>query len=163
MQLQADNILPEISASALLAYHLGETETAVDAELELDIREAPLRELLLRVPKGYALARLQAQGLADYFTREPADQPDGELRLVYSQPVSGRQIVQLRLERNAPLNQPLWSLPRIDVVGAKSTRGHIAASADPGLRLSIEQTQGLTDIATAFFPRKLPPSKPHSG
>jgi len=166
LRLQADNILPEISASELLAYHLGESETTIDAELELEIREAPLRELLLHIPKGYAIARLQAQGLADYFTQEPANQPDGELRLVYSQPVSGRQIVQLRLERNAAgpaggaadggAPGPLWALPRIEVVGAKSTRGHIAASADPGFRLSIDQTQGLTDIATAFFPRKLP-------
>ena len=48
--------------SEVLAYHLGENELAIDAEIELDIREAPLRELLLRVPKGYAIARLNASG-----------------------------------------------------------------------------------------------------
>jgi len=76
----------------------------------LDIREAPLREVLLRLPKGYAIARLQAPGLSDYLSREPADQADAELRIVYGQPVSGRQVVQLRIERNATLGQPTWTL-----------------------------------------------------
>ena len=35
-------------------------------------------------------------------------------------------------------------------------RGHIAVAADAGFRLTAERTQGLTEIATAFFPRKVP-------
>src|SRR5207249_714610 len=38
---------------------------------------------------------------------------------------------------------------------AKSVRGHIGASADTGFRLTAERTQALTEIATAFFPRKV--------
>ncbi|HKX62683.1 MAG TPA: hypothetical protein VJS65_12575, partial [Verrucomicrobiae bacterium] len=155
LRVQADNVLPELSVSQLLAYHLGETELAIDGELELDIREAPVRELLVRVPRGFALARLNAPGLADYFTTDIAAEPDVELRLVYGQPVIGRQVVQFRLERNAALGAPTWTLPRIAVTRAKSTRGHVAVSADAGFRLTPERTQGLTEIATAFFPRKL--------
>jgi hypothetical protein len=155
LRIQADQILPELTVSEVLAYHLGENELAIDAEIELDIREAPLRELLLRVPKGYAIARISAPGHTDYFLREPEDQPDAELRLVYGQPISGRQVVQLRLERNKPLDATSWPLPRIEVSKAKSVRGNIGASADPGFRLTAERTQSLTEIATAFFPRKV--------
>jgi hypothetical protein len=155
LRVQADNILPELSVSQLLAYHLGETELAIDGEFELDIREAPLREVVLRVPKGFAIARLAAAGLSDYFLSEPENQPDAELRLVYGQPISERQVIQLRLERNTALGQSTWALPRVEVTKAKSTRGHIAVSADAGFRLTPERTVGLTDIATAFFPRKL--------
>src|SRR6185369_4211727 len=56
LRIQADQILPELTVSQVLAYHLGESELAMDAEIELDIREAPLRDLLLNVPKGYAIA-----------------------------------------------------------------------------------------------------------
>ncbi len=155
LRVNADNVLPEVSVSQLLAYHLGETELAIDGEFELDIREAPVREVLLRVPRGFVLARLTAAGLSDYFLREPADQPDAELRIVYSQPVAERQVIQLRLERNAALGQPTWTLPRIEVMKAKSTRGHLAVSADAGFRLTPDRTVALTDIATAFFPRKV--------
>ena len=155
LRVNADNVLPEVSVSQLLAYHLGETELAIDAEFELDIREAPVREVLLRVPKGFAVARLAAAGHSDYFLREPADQPDAELRIVYGQPIAERQVIQLRLERNGALGQPAWTLPRVEVTKAKSTRGHIAVSADAGFRLTPDRTVALTDIATAFFPRKV--------
>jgi hypothetical protein len=155
LRLQADNILPEFSVSQILSCHFGETELSVDAELELDIREAPLRELVLNVPKGYALSRLTASGLSDYFLRETEASPEAELRLVFGTPVSGRQLAQLRLERNKPLTNDTWTVPRIEVVKAKSTRGHLGVSADAGFRLTPERTQSLTEVATAFFPKKL--------
>jgi hypothetical protein len=155
LRINADNVLPEVGVSELLAYHLGETELAVDAEFELDIREAPLREVLLRVPRGFVVARLNAAGMNDYFLRDVAETGDAELRLVYGQPVADRQVIQLRLERNGALGETNWSLPRLEVLRAKSTRGHVAVSADAGFRLTPERTQALTDIATAFFPRKV--------
>ena len=45
---------------------------AVDAEFELDIREAPVREVSLIAPKGYVLARINAAGMSDY-VRKPVD------------------------------------------------------------------------------------------
>lgn len=155
LRIQADNIQPEVSVSQVLAYHLGETEASAEAELELDIREAPLREVLVRIPRGFAVARLNAPGLSDYFIREPVGEPDAELRLVYGSPIADRQVIQFRLERNTPLTLTNWTLPRIEVLKARSIRGHVAVSSDPGLRLTPERTRGLTDIATAFFPRKI--------
>ncbi len=154
-RIQADQILPEIAVSELAAYRVGETELSIDAELELEIREAPLRELLLQVPKRFAVARLTANGMSDYFVRDLEGESEAELRVVFGQPVSGRQLVQLRLERNQALSEPAWTLPRIELIKAKSVRGHIAVAADTGFRLTPERTQGLTEIATAFFPRKV--------
>jgi hypothetical protein len=156
LRVQADNILPEVSVSQVLAYHLGETELAIEAELELDIREAPVREVLLRVPRGYALARLNASGLSDSFLQDVPDGTDAELRIVYGSPMLGRQVVQVRLEKNESQRGESWVLPRLEVVKAKSTRGNVGVSADPGFRLTPESTSGLTEIATAFFPKKLP-------
>lgn len=155
LRIQADQILPELTVSQLLAYHHAETELAIDCEIEADVREAPLREMLLRVPKGYVVAKLNAANLSDYFLRDIEGEAEAELRIVYGQPVSGRQVVQLRLERNQALGAPEWILPRIDVLKAKSVRGHVAVSSDAGFRLSVTRTQGLTEIATAFFPRKI--------
>ena len=198
LKIQADQILPEVGVSQVLAYNLGENELAVDAEIELDIREAPLRELLLNIPKGYAIAKLTASGMSDYFVSDasgsssssgtgvppvqsegvsPAEAQRGrdarpmdgrdahptagstagqsELRIVYGQPVSGRQVIQLRLERNQSLGETNWTLPRIEVAKAKSVRGFVGISADSGFRLTAERTQSLTEIATAFFPRQL--------
>ena len=155
LRIQADQILPELAVSQVLAYHHGENEQSIDAEIELDIRDAPLRELLLRVPTNYVVSSLTASGLSDYFLRTPAGQPDAELRLMYGQPASGRQVVQLRLERNQALDQTEWTLPRVEVLQAKSVRGYVGVATDAGFRLTPSRTQGLTDIATAFFPAKV--------
>ena len=178
LRVQSDQILPELTVSEVLTYHHGQNELSIEAEIELDVREAPLRELLLRVPKGYAIARITASGMSDYFLSEPLTRPsatlspsDGErdgvrgssdaaesqseLRIVYGQPVSGRQVIQLRLERNKPLGEASWDLPRVEVVKAKSVRGNVGVSADAGFRLTTGRTQGLTEITTAFFPRKV--------
>jgi hypothetical protein len=155
LRAQADNILPELSVSQILSYHLGETDLSLDAELEVDVREAPLREMVIRVPRGYTLAKVEAQGLSDHFLTEPAGEPEATLRLVYGAPVMGRQVVQLRLERNQPLGGPRWDLPRIEVLRARSVRGNLGASADTGFRLTAATTSGLTEQATAFYPKRV--------
>jgi len=152
--IQADNILPEVSVSEALAYRLSETETSVAAELELDIREAPVRELRLRVPAGYALAKVEAQDVADYFL-SGATNGLAELRILFEKPVQGRRLLQLVLERNQPFQGATWALPRIEVLQAKAVRGYVGAAAAAGYLLTPGKTQGLTEMATAFFPKPL--------
>ncbi|HTV39305.1 MAG TPA: hypothetical protein VMF08_01910 [Candidatus Sulfotelmatobacter sp.] len=156
LRINADQIVPAVGVSEVLAYNLGQNELSVDADIELDIRDAPLRELRLNIPKDYAIAQLDASGLSDYFTGNAPDSSGTQLRLVYGEPVFGRQVVHLELERNQPLNETNWILPRIEVVKANSVRGFVGVSADNGFRVSPEITWSLTEIAPAFFPNQLP-------
>lgn len=151
LRIQADQILPEVDVSEALAYRVAESELTLDAELELDIREAPLRELLIRLPKGFTVSPPVAAGLNDYFVNDTT----GEIRLVYGQPVSGRQLVQLHLEHNEGLAGATWSLPRLEVIQARNVHGYVGVAADAGLRITPEKTKSLTDVAPAFFPLKL--------
>ncbi len=156
LRVQADNILPEVGVSALLIYQLTESELGIDADLELDIREAPLRDVALRVPKGFSVARLHAVGLADYTLVDAPDSQEALLRMTYSSPLTGRHLVTLRLERNRPSTETRWVLPRVELLKSKTVRGHVGVIADAGFRLAPVLTQGLTEIAPAFFPKKLP-------
>ena len=156
LRVQADNILPEVSVSAVLVYQLTETELSIDANLELDIREAPLREVVLRIPKGFGVARLQGSFVGDHVIADAADSTDALLRITYTVPVEGRQILGVGLERNRAATESRWILPNVEVVKAKSVRGHLGVISDAGFRLTPALTQGLTEIASAFFPKKLP-------
>jgi hypothetical protein len=155
LRINADQIVPEVGVSEVLAYNLGQNELSVDADIELDIRDAPLRELRLNIPKDYAIAQLNASGLSDYFTGGAPDSEGTQLRLVYGEPVIGRQVVHLELERNQALSETNWILPRVEVVKAKSVRGFVGVSADNGYRVSPERTWSLTEIAPAFFPNQV--------
>ncbi len=152
--VRADDIQPELSVSQLAQYHVGETETRIEAELELEIREAPLRELTVMIPSDYSVSRLAIGNLSDYFVTPGPDAGRSTLRMVFGQPLSGRQVAQIRLERNQDLATNTWILPALAVPGAKSVRGFVGVTADTGLRVQAGELAGMTEIATAFFPRK---------
>jgi hypothetical protein len=153
--VQADQIQPELTVSEVLAYHHGQNELAIEAEIELDVREAPLRELILHVPKGYAIARLNASGMSDYFLREPAT------KLMPNSVSSMASPSRAARSFNSASNATSRSAKRTGYCrGSRSPRrrpcaGNVGVSADAGFRLTPERTQALTEIATAFFPRKV--------
>ena len=154
LEIQADNILPELAVSQLLMYRLGETETQIDADVELDIREAPLRELNVSIPEGYTVAQLTVGYLSDYSVSDPVD-GRSRLRIQFSRPLISRQKLELRLTKNHNAPPASWQLPAVAPEGVKSLRGFVGVSADAGLRLSEGSVSELTEIATAFFPKKI--------
>ncbi len=154
LQLLADAIQPELAVSQVSTYHLGEADLRIDSELDLEVREAPIRELSLQIPSGFAIAKLEGSGITDHFLSQTPGQTNQQLKLVFIKPVLGRQLVQLRLERNSPLGGTNWILPPVELEGAKSSRGHVGIAADDGWRLTPLLTRNLTEIATALFPRK---------
>lgn len=155
LRLQAEDVRPELGVSAVLTYHLGETELGIEAGFEVDVREAPLRELRVRAPAGFNVVAVEAAGMSEYLVSDAAEGAV-QVRVVYGAPVSGRQLVTLRLERNESFREPRWSLPRVEVLEARATRGQVGVSADAGFRLTPALTRGLTEMATAFFPKPRP-------
>ncbi len=153
LEVLADNILPELTVSQLLVYALGFNEITLDAEVDLTIRDAPLREFTISIPDGYTVAQLSAVALADYFLG-PAENGKRSLRLVFSQPLEGRHLIQLRLEQNQAVEGDEWSIPRLDYEQVKSVRGFVGVSASPGLRLIPASVKDVNEIAVVFFPKK---------
>jgi hypothetical protein len=134
LEIQADNVLPELAVSQMLVYRLGETEMQIDAELELEIREAPLREFTMSVPEGFTVAQLKAPHLSDYHVSAGADGEPSALRIQFGRPLIGRQVLQLQLTRSHNSPPETWTLPTVAPRGVKSLRGFIGVSADAGLR-----------------------------
>jgi hypothetical protein len=153
--IRADNILPEISVSELLIYRIGLADVKIEAELELNVREAPVREVQVRLPGDYNLFQIQASELADFFISEPSESGEVILKLVFSKPIMGRRVVALVLEQNTPLDPGEWTLPYVGVVEAKSIRGNLAVTTEVGLRAQPAQIRGLGEIPAGFFPRKI--------
>lgn len=150
--VRAENILPEVAVTQILQYHIGQEDQSLSAELELTIREAPLRDFFIQIPDGYALSNIRVQHLADYFITEGDVRT---LRLVFSQPLSGRVLIHADFENNRSLEGDAWVLPTFAAVDVKSVRGHIGVSADPGLRVGVTEIDGLSEQAANFFPKKV--------
>lgn len=152
--VRAENILPEVSVTQVLQYHVGQEDQSLSAEMELTIREAPLRDFFIQIPEGYALSNIRVQHLADYFITE-GDGSVRTLRLVFSKPLTGRVLIRADFENNRSLDESEWVLPTYAAIDVKSVRGHIGVSADPGLRVGVAEIDGLSEQAANFFPRKV--------
>ncbi len=154
LTIQADVIQPEVTASLLALYHLGQDQTRIEADIELEIREAPLREYTLEVPADFSVAEVASQRLSDYFLT-PGDTPNvALLRLVYGQPVFDRHQIRLRLERNQAPAGNVWSLSKLTPLETRQVRGHVGVTSAQGFRLTPDSFNGVTEIATVYFPKQ---------
>lgn len=151
---QVDDIQPEITASALLSYHLGHEQTRIEADLDLEIREAPTRRYVIRVPADYAVAEVQSHGLSDFFIASTENDAESEVRLEFGRPAFGRQQVRLRLEKNEALEGTLWSLGKIAPQSTRQLRGHIGVSSVRGFRMAPDAFSGVSEIAAVYFPKQ---------
>lgn len=151
---QVDDIQPEITASALLSYHLGHEQTRIEADLDLEIREAPIRRYVVRIPADYAVAEARSHGLADFFIASTENDEESEIRLEFGRPAFGRQQVKLRLEKNRALEGTLWNLGKIAPQSTRQIRGHIGVSSVRGFRMAPETFSGVSEIAAVYFPKQ---------
>jgi len=156
----ASRIEPEVNVSHVVTFELTETDRIVHADLELDVREAPLRDWSLRVPDGYAVVAVTGADVADHALESEVRDGWRVLKVIFRRPVDGRQLVQVRLERNEPAAAGRWALPAMDFPGAKSVRGHVGVIAAPGYRLvpatAAGGVAGLVELPLGAFPRQTP-------
>jgi hypothetical protein len=155
-RLLASQIQPEVGVSAIVTYGLGETDRTITANLELDVREAPLRDWSLQVPADYTVVGVTGGGVADFLAETAATGGYRTLKVIFADAVEGRQLLQLRLEKNQPAAAGDWQLPPLRYPGAKSVRGHIGAVATPGYRLVPAAAERLVEVPLSYFPQQTP-------
>ena len=153
-RLLASQIQPEVGVSLILTYGLGETDRTIAAALELDVREAPLRDWTLQIPADYTVVGVTGTGVADFLAESTAVEGHRALKVLFAEPVEGRQLLQLRLEKNQAAAAGEWRLPTLRFPGAKSVRGHIGVVATPGYRLVPAGTDKLVEVPLSYFPQQ---------
>ena len=153
-QVNADHVLPETTVTETTIYELAETDRKITTDLELDIREAPLREWEMEVPSDYAVVSVTGAAVADYTLATEAVKGYKRLKILFAKAVLNRQLISLRLEKNEPAKAGEWVLPALNFPMAKSRRGNIGVVAASGYRLVSGEKKNLTEIPlNSFTPR----------
>lgn len=153
-KILADQILPEVGVTEVTVYELAETDRRIISNIELDIREAPLREWEMKIPGDHAVASVTGAAVADYAVSSEIKDGLKTLKIIFSQAVDGRQLISLRLEKNEAAKAAAWTLQPLGFTDVKSRRGYIGASATAGYRLVAGKNTGLAEVPVTFFPRK---------
>ncbi len=151
-RVTGSEIVPEVAVSEVATYLLSETDRVITASLELDVREAPLRDWSLLFPADYTVASVTGQGVSDYTSGSAAAGGYRPLRIQFDRAVEGRELIELRLERSEPAAAGQWRLEPLAFPGAKSVRGHVAAAASAGYRMAPASFAGLAEIPLSYFP-----------
>lgn len=154
LEIAADQIIPEVAVSHISVYELGETDRIILSDIEIDIREAGLREWSFKIPADYAVSAVQCAQMADHVVSTTAENGMRMMKVIFKQEVIGRQLIKLRLEKNQSATIGDWKLPKINFSGAISVRGEIGVEADHGWRITTKEVKGLTDRALAYFPKR---------
>ncbi len=149
----ADRIQPEVNVSQVVLYELAETDRAIKAEIELDIREAPIREWDLRIPSDYSVVSVTGASVADYVAATDMADERRNLKIIFNQDAAGRQLVSLHLEKSEVAVKSDWVLPRIEYPEAKTVRGDIGIIGAPGFRLAIAESELLVEKPLSYFPK----------
>jgi hypothetical protein len=151
----ADQIVPEVNVSQIATYEIAETDRVIDADIELDIREAPLREWSMEIPADYAVVSVTGNNLADYAPETEANAGRRTLKMIFPDEIDGRQLLHVRLEKNQPAAAGEWKLPPLLYPGAKSVRGHVGVVSMPGYRITPKIAENLVEVPLSYFPNQV--------
>ncbi len=150
----ASQIIPEVGVSQITTYALGETDHVIESDVELEIREAALRDWTIGIPSDYAVVSVEGADLSDYRAETAGEGETRKLHLTFGRPVLGRELVHLRLEKNQPAAAGAWRLVPLQFPDAKSVRGHVGVVAASGFRIVPDKVEQLAEIPPSLFPRQ---------
>lgn len=163
LALRLDNITPTFDASYRQTVTVKDEDFTMDVEITLDVREAPLRDLLIAPPHGFQVASVTGAMVEDYRLEGPREAesrpaqpapsaPRGEasrIRVQFKQPVMGKTNIVMRLELGrSPLDES-QKVEAIRVVGAKAERGFLAIAAEDGLQIDASGLANLREVNVA--------------
>jgi len=156
LRLSVDDIVPSYDVAGRFTVTVKQDDLVFDGELELDVRDAPIRELEVLVPAGMVVAAVDGNQVDDYHVSPAPDQNHPTtVRVVFAKPVTGRTLVHLRAELgHGPLGRP-QAISALQVTGAKTHRGYIVIAAEPGIEIDEPQTENLRAVHTASVPLRV--------
>lgn len=153
MKLTADNIVTSLHAEDQLVLALSEYDASLDAKIDLEVRDAPTRDVELEVSKGWTVAAVEGQNVADYDVRDR----DGSrwIKVYFKKAVDNRALLQVRLEKTLSDGATGFGMPRIKVSGARSERGFLVLRGETGTRLEGTDLTGLREVNTGSLPIRI--------
>lgn len=156
LQLTVDDIVPSYDVVGRVVATVKEDDLVVDCELELDVRDAPIRQLEIVAPAKMVVASVDGEQVEDYHLPESvkAGEPT-TVRAVLAAPLLGRTLIRLRLELgHGPLGQQ-QTIPALLVKGAKTHRGYVVVAAEAGIDVEAPEAVNLREVHTASVPLRV--------
>ena len=154
LELTADDIVTAFHSEDSLILGLADNDLTLQASVELDVRDAPARDITIETDPAWVVANVGGSNVADYDVRDQGT--NRQIHVYFREAVMGRTVVDVRLERNLPGDQTSFRAPHFAVREAKSERGFVALRAEKGVRLQTAPSPALREVHTGALPVRVP-------
>jgi len=158
MKLKLDDIIPSYDALERVIVNIREEDLTVNVELDLDVRDAPIREIFVDVPQGFSVTEVTGVLVEkDGFSVQAMKGKPGVERLVipFTKPVLGRTMIKIFLELGrGPLGGRVV-INGFSVVGVGSERGYMVVTTERGVQIESLQPKNLREVHTGSVPMRI--------
>jgi hypothetical protein len=153
LTLALSDIVPSFEANQRLVLNVKEDDLILTADLEIEVRDAPIRSIRIRTPKGFAVADISGSEVKDYTIAKGTSEVDTpDVQVYFRRPVTGRTLIRLRLEYGrSPLNLTA-QVAGLQIPGSKSERGYLVVTGEDGVQLGQIQVKKLREVHTGSVP-----------
>ncbi len=162
LEFAADDIVTSFTVDDRLVVTLEDNDLVFAASVEVDVKDAPAREILVAVESDPAWTVTSVTGSriadadVDVSSGEGADARKKTIRIPFKQSVSGTTLVTIRMERSLPADRDGFDVPVFSVPDARSERGYLVVGAETGIRLRPSKVEGLREVHTGSAPMQVP-------
>lgn len=154
MDIAAEDVVTAMSVDSSLTVSYEDNGVGVNAALDIEVRDAPARDVVLETEPGWSVAQVQGGQVTDYDVRDVKGRR--EIRVYFKESVLGHTLVNLRLERSLGAGLASFVVPRLDLRAARSERGYVVLRAEKGARLKEQKAESVREIHTASVPFRVP-------
>ncbi|MFO7871292.1 MAG: hypothetical protein R6V03_07670 [Kiritimatiellia bacterium] len=154
LKLSIDDIVSEYSSNEQLVLSVKDSDLVLAASVELDVRDAPAREIVIETDPDWIVANVSGAALSDYNVRTRNGKR--EISVFFRDAVTGRTLVNVRLEKSLPGDKTRFQAPAFVIRDSESQRGYLVLSVEKGLRIEKCETGKLREVQTGSVPVKVP-------
>ncbi|HBC87287.1 MAG TPA: hypothetical protein DCZ94_10055 [Lentisphaeria bacterium] len=155
LDTSADNIMPNYTVDLTYVLNFKDEDLIVRANCSLDIKDAPLRELLIKYSNDMTVNRVEGRATMadDYETFEKEGQK--WLKIPFAPDTLGKADLFINFEKSMK-NTSSTKLPSFFIDGAKTVRGNVLLASNRGLSLAVDDIKGLRKYPTGSAPIREP-------
>ena len=152
--LKVDDIVTSMTAETGVLCKMEEGILTVEANIQIDVRDAPAREvrLLTDADSSWTVASVSGQHVSESDVDVRTTPKGREIIIPFRKPVEGIALMTLRLEKTLTQGSIGFTVPSLSLPDARSQRGYVVVSSARGIRLTAKTVQNMTEVHTASTP-----------
>lgn len=153
LELFVDAIRSDVSVSQTTRCYFDSRRIVSVSRQELKIRSAPLYEWRVLVPEDCKVESVETGLLAGYELAEKAKDGFRELKIIFTEPLSGEQEIRVAVSKETEASAGNCVLRSLRYPDARFVRGFVGFAGAKNMRLIPSKLDGLSEVPAEFYPQ----------